>query len=760
MRPDDPLATHFRLARPQQLALGKLGITTVRDLLYHFPSRYDRGGSESAIKGLSRGGSATLFGTIHKLDTRRSWKRRIPVGEGELRDSSGAIKIMWFHQPYLAKKFSEGQFVKAVGVVSGSGEKLYLANPHVERADPADVGLLSPRAEAPGALFAIYPESRGVSSLWFRHALARAFEKGALDHLEDPISADVLARYHLPSLAEALVRIHTPEKLAHAEAARKRFAFEEIFTLRVAQARERAENDAMPSAAIRDGARLANEFLARIPFPPTGAQRRAIEEICNDLGEPRPMARLLEGDVGSGKTLVAAATAYAVVNSRPSGRESGTLQVAYMAPTEILAKQHFRSFIEYYRHLPISIALLTGSGCQKFPSKVSPDEPTDISRAQLLKWVESGEIAMLVGTHALIQKSVRFKHLEYAIVDEQHRFGTRQRAALAQKNSIKDGGRAAAGIAEHRPRTPRVFSDVRKDEVERSGGSGFAMPAAAQAAPHFLSMTATPIPRTLALTLYGDLDLSVLDELPQDRARITTAIVTPSKRDEAYEKIRAQVREGRQAYVICPRIEEPDPAKIGALIAKSAKAEVARLKKDVFSEFEMGLLHGAMRPAEKDAVMRRFADGDIDILVATSVVEVGVNVPNATVILIEGAERFGLSQLHQLRGRVQRSSHPPYCFLLAESRGEAALKRLRILEKSADGFALAEADLETRGTGDLYGVKQWGVSDIGMEALKNPKLINAAREEARRIVTADPALETYPALKARAAFAARALHAE
>ena len=717
MNPADQLASHFRLTAAHEKALQKLGLKTVGDLLYHFPVRYDQSGGESAIRELRHGESATVFGTIGKLKTRRSWKRRIPVGEAVVSDASGSVKIMWFHQPYLAKKFFEGQFVKAVGIVGGK-DSPYLANPHVELADPAEAGILAGSIQTEGTLFAVYPESRGVTSLWVRHALARVLESDILSRMDDPVPADVRERYHLPELKDALVWIHTPEKLTHAQSARKRFAFEEIFTLQVALGEERQDNDAQHAFPVERAAALADTFLDSSPFPPTAAQRRAIAEINADVVQTRPMARLLEGDVGSGKTLVAAAAAYAVVNSRPPGRASGTLQVAYMAPTEILAQQHFQSFIAYFKHLPINIALITGSGCQKFPSKVSKDRPTDISRSQLLKWVASGEIAMVCGTHALIQKSVKFQHLACAIVDEQHRFGTRQRRALAQKGADQ------------------------------------------KMLPHFLSMTATPIPRTLALTLYGDLDLSILDELPPGRARISTSIVKPQERQLAYDAVRVELKKGRQAYVICPRINEPDPQKIGALIAKSAKAEAVRLKKDVFPEFSVGLLHGAMKSDEKDAVMEKFSRGNIDILVATSVVEVGINVPNATVILIEGAERFGLSQLHQLRGRVQRSSHPPRCYLFSDVKTDVALKRLRTLEETDDGFKLAEADLEARGAGDLYGQKQWGVTDIGMEALKNVKLIRAAREEAHQLLRENPTLSKYPALAAKAAKARRELHGE
>jgi len=718
MLPSDPLEKHFRLVPTQTRALRKLGIETLSDLLYHLPARYDQSGNEESIGGLVAGQEATIFGTIKKLETRRSWKRKIPIGEAVIEDGSGTIKVMWFHQPYLAKKYIEGTFVKAVGQVGGKDGKLYLANPHVEPADPTDAGIfvgVKKNTSKKPELFAVYPESRGVTSLWFRHAIARILQPELLEQLKDPIPEDVLARYHLPVLHDAVRFAHAAEEMRHAEAARKRFSFEEIFAIQVSRAQERAQNDSQDSFPIKNAEAATKTFLSSIPFPPTSAQVRAIKDICKDFEGGHPMARLLEGDVGSGKTLVAAATSYAVVTSRPPNRTSGTLQVAYMAPTEILAQQHFESFIEYFKELPIQIGLITGSGCKKYPSKSSRGEATTISRAQLLKWVANGEIAIVLGTHALIQKSVKFQHLAYAIVDEQHRFGTRQRRALAQKGD---------------------------------------------AAPHFLSMTATPIPRTLALTIYGDLDISVLDELPPGRAKIKTVIVQQKNRASAYEAVREELKKGRQAYVICPRIDEPDPKNQNALMAKSVKAESARLKKEVFPEFEIGLLHGAMKPSEKDDVMREFSTGKIDILVATSVVEVGVNVPNATAIIIEGAERFGLSQLHQLRGRVMRSSAPPLCFLFTESKNDISLKRLRALEKSDDGFSLAEADLENRGAGDLFGRAQWGVSDLGMEALKNPRLIAAAKEEAKLLVERDPSLSNHPALAERILESAGELHEE
>jgi ATP-dependent DNA helicase RecG len=419
---------------------------------------------------------------------------------------------------------------------------------------------------------------------------------------------------------------------------------------------------------------------------------------------------------------VAAATAYLVATSLPpkgpirgERRIAGTLQVAYLCPTEILAKQHFSTFISYFREHPIPIGLITGSECRKFPSRVRHEESAKLSKAAFKKMVANGEIPIVIGTHALIEKSLSFRYFAYAIIDEQHRFGTMHRQKLAAKGAIM---------------------------------------------PHLLSMTATPIPRTLALTLYGDLDLTLLDEMPAGRKRVMTEVLGSKERERAYERVRSELAAGRQAYVICPRIDEPDPEKELALQAKSVKAEAERLKKDVFPSATIGILHSKMKPAEKEETMKKFEDGDTDILVATSVVEVGVNVPNATVILIEGAERFGLAQLHQLRGRVLRSVRQSYCFALPETFGPATRERMRAFASAKNGFELAEYDLALRGAGELSGGRQWGVSDIAMEALKNIKLVEAARAEAAALVARDPELRQYPALALRASAADRQMHLE
>ena len=720
MNAADIIEQHFTRLKPEQKrALKKLGIHSIRDLLYHFPARYESSGDVGTIAGIAPGAEVTLYGTVRKPDIRKTWKSRRPIAEAWLEDASGKIKMMWFSQPYIAKSLHDGMVVKVSGRVAGTGTKVYLANPAIDKSpvapDTVNDSLFQQGSTLDTTLYPIYPESQGVSSLWFLHAMKKVFETGAHERLEDPIPSEILARYKLPSLSAALVFIHAPQKMPDATAARKRFAFEEIFALQVVMQQRRQtllQEKALPVTV--DRAKLA-DFVASFPFPATAAQMRAIEAIISDFERPHPMLRLLEGDVGSGKTAVAAATAYLVATSLPKGRIAGTLQVAYLCPTEILAKQHFSTFISYFRDHPIPIGLITGSECRKFPSRVRYEESAKLSKVAFRKMVAQGEIPIVIGAHALIEKSLAFKYFAYAIIDEQHRFGTAHRQKLATKGAIN---------------------------------------------PHLLSMTATPIPRTLALTLYGDLDLTLLDEMPAGRKRVITEVLGPKERERAYERVRAELAADHQAYVICPRIDEPDPAKELALQAKSVKAEAARLQKHVFPAASIDIVHSKMKPTEKEDVMRRFEKGEVDILVATSVVEVGVNVPNATVILIEGAERFGLAQLHQLRGRVIRSTHQSYCFTLPESLGETTRERMNAFKNAQNGFELAEYDLTLRGAGELSGGKQWGVSDIAMEALKNIKLVEAARAEAARLVARDPRLENHPALAIRASLADRQMHLE
>ena len=708
MQLSDKLEIKFRLDVNQKKALNRLSVFSVHDLLFHFPVRYSDISELKKISDLIPGETATVYGKVSKLKTRKAFRSKIPMGEGEIEDLSGSIKIIWFNQAYLAKMIKNNETVKLTGKVTTSKNGNYLANPEFEKIpempiDSHDSLFNKNGAETEtGFSYPVYRETKGITSKWFYHAIDKILKEKTLDNLTDYIPADILKKYNLPSLKTALIWIHKPKNQKDAEAARKRFAFEEVFCIQLERQHDKIEYKKNKAFQIENQEKSVSEFLNRFPFKATDSQENSIKTILEDMSRTYPMSRLLEGDVGSGKTAVAATAAYLVVKQRPKGQTFGNLQVAYMAPTEILASQHFESFIQYFRHLPINIGLITGSGCKKFPSKVNPSGWTDISRTQLLKWTANGEMPILIGTHALIQKTVKFKNLAFVVIDEQHRFGTAQRRKL-----------------------------VRKDNI----------------APHLLSMTATPIPRTLALTVYGDLDLSLLDQMPTGRKQIITEIITPDKRAATYENIRKELQAGRQLYIICPRIFEPDPEKELALNVKSAVSEAKRLKKEIFKEYEIGVLHSKMSKQKKEDVMRDFTNGKIHILCATSVVEVGVNVPNATVIIIEGAERFGLAQLHQLRGRVIRSNHQAYCYVFAEAKSDKTIERLKALKTAKNGFELAELDLSLRGAGELSGTKQWGISDLGMEAIKNLKMVEAARVEAIRLISLDSELSKYPLLK-------------
>jgi len=722
---DSSISEHFRITPVQKSALKHLGIESIEDLLHHFPVRYGDTAEAKNIDSLQAGDTAAIFGKITGLKTGKGWKSKVAMADGYVEDETGRIHCIWFNQPYVAKMFSDGMLVRIEGKISErrGKQELYFSNPKIETVGVLPIGVgdsLFGDGNEAHTLYPVYPESRGISSSWIYHALQKIFKSGMLESLEDPLPEDILKKYHLPGMKTALIWIHTPLNRDHALSARKRFSFEEVFVIQLGKKRARKEYEAHPSFLIETDKKNVQEFIRRFPFKSTDAQNRAVESILADMKRECAMSRLLEGDVGSGKTAVAAASAYAVIASK--------LQTAYMCPTEILATQHFESFIQYFSYMPIQIGLITGSGCRKFPSKVNPKGWTDISRAQLLKWVAGGEIAVLIGTHALIQKSVGFKDLAYVIIDEQHRFGTAQRAKLVKKNQMKMPGEADAA-----PLLP---------------------------APHLLSMTATPIPRTLALTMYGDLDLTLLDESPAGRKPVITELVLPGKREEVYEKIRQELRAGRQMYVICSRINDPDPDKEAAVIAKSVKEEAKRLKQHIFPEYEIGILHSKMKPGEKESAMNAFKSKKTHILCATSVVEVGVNVPNATVIIIEGAERFGLAQLHQLRGRVIRSADQAYCYAFTETSSAKSIERLKALQTAKNGFELAELDLAQRGAGRLSGAQQWGVSDIAMEALQNLKMVEAARMEAARLIEADIMLKGYPALKKRVDMHAEEAHFE
>ncbi|MEI7462813.1 MAG: DEAD/DEAH box helicase, partial [Candidatus Taylorbacteria bacterium] len=606
---------HFRITPVQRSALHKLGIHTINDLLHYFPIRYGDTAEAYSIDSLIHGDTAVIYGKLSGLKTSKGFHTKIAMADGYVEDETGRIHCVWFNQPYVAKMYTNGMLVRVEGKISQRRKKekvppiplaglrgdvtlperaenrsilgeLYFSNPKIEVVDKLPIGVgdsLFGDDNEKHTLYPVYPESRGITSLWMYHAIQKIFKSSVFEQIEDPIPEDILKKYNLPTVKTAMIWIHTPLNKDDALSARKRFSFEEIFTIQLGKQQAKKEYETLPSFAIEANRDNVREFIKRFPFTATNAQNQAITKILDDFNRDHAMSRLLEGDVGSGKTAVAAATAYAVMVSRSGikklnpvdtkGLSEGAtatekeraaskrrrdpeeqqglvlnsadsikqLQVAYMCPTEILATQHFESFISFFSYMPIQIALITGSVCKKFPSKVNPKGWTDISRAQLLKWVADGSISVVIGTHSLIQKSVVFRNLAYVIIDEQHRFGTSQRAKLVKKA----GGEA------------------------RTHGSPI---------PHLLSMTATPIPRTLALTMYGDLDLTLLDESPAGRKPIITELVLPTDRTSTYEKIGLELKTGRQMYVICPRIDEPDPDKEAAVIAKSVKEEARRLK--------------------------------------------------------------------------------------------------------------------------------------------------------------------------------------
>ena len=681
---DDPARQIRRMDAKTVGGLAALGVHTVRDLLYLLPRRHDDRADVTAVRDIYPGGNFTLEGELADLRSASVGQRRIQLTEAILRDDTGDIELQWFGQGYLARTLRVGSRLVVTGKAETKQGRLTLA--------PGDHEISGARQPSlnTGRIVPIYRLTQGMTARNLRSLIWRAIV-GYLNAVVDPLPDALLNRAGLVGLADAIRDVHYPPDAAAAERARRRLAFDEIlsFQLAILGRRRHRERDAR-GVAVKYQPAAVDGFLGSMPFTPTGAQRRCIGEITGDMarGTP-PMSRLLQGEVGSGKTLVALAAVLAAASAQR--------QSALMAPTEVLAEQHFRTVGQllsgfaqpwaqdnllsaYLPNLPrpFAVGLLTGS------TRAKP-------RREALRMAAEGHLDLLVGTHALIQDGVELPNLALAIADEQHRFGVEQRTALR--------GRGAEQ-------------------------------------PHALMMSATPIPRTLQLTLYGDLDVSTIDELPPGRQEIMTRVVPEDKRRAAYGFVRQQVAAGRQAFIICPLVEESEK-----LDARAAVDEHKRLAREVFPDLRLGLLHGRMPARDKDKAMRQFRDGALDILVATAVVEVGIDVPNATVMLIDGADRFGLSQLHQFRGRVGRGEHKSYCLLLSESDSERARERLTALQTYRDGFRLAEIDLQMRREGDIFGTSQSG--DQTMLRIANifdQDLLALARREALLIMEADPEL--------------------
>lgn len=649
--------------------LAALDLHTIEDLLYHFPHRYDDYTLLRPINRLSFGEQVTIIGTIWETRLRRA--RNLKLVESVIADGTGRIQATWFNQPWLAEKLKAGQQI----VLSGTVDQ-YLGRPVFQNPawEPLEMEPLRTRRIVP-----VYPLTQGISAQKMREIMKRTvaeFARHVPDPLPDPLRKD-LGFYKLP---KALKQIHFPDKQENIHRARQRIAFDELFLLQLGMLGMRRDWQAVPGLPIPLDARALERFFEGLPFLLTRAQQRVIAEIAADMREGVPMNRLLQGDVGSGKTVVAAAAMVLVVQAG--------YQAAMMAPTEILAEQHYQGIKQMLAGMDINVTLLTGS-------------TSAAERTQIYEGISNGTAQVVLGTHALIQENVQFRHVALAIIDEQHRFGVDQRKALRDKGT---------------------------SSVEGNG--------ATQPNPHLLVMSATPIPRSLALSIYGDLDLSILDELPPGRQEIKTRWLRPSERERAYAFVRGQCEQGRQAFIICPLVEESDK-----IVAKSAVEEHARLQEQVFPDLKLGLLHGRMKAAEKEEAMRAFSAGETNILVATSVIEVGIDIPNSTVMLIEGANRFGLAQLHQFRGRVGRGEHQSYCLLLADAISEDAEQRLEALEQTNDGFFLAEKDLEIRGPGEFLGRQQSGLPELHLASLTDMALLEVAREQAQLLFREDPLLE-------------------
>jgi len=687
-----------------QRRLKKFGIKTIQDILFHFPSRYDDFSDiikiSQALQKLAK--TVCVQGKITKIKDTKTFKKWMNITEALVRDETSEIKVIWFNQIYITKTLKEGDFVCLAGKVSLGKEGLYLNNPAYEKINEWSENNSLTHT---GRIVPVYPETRGVTSRWFRFIIKPLLVR-FVNIIPESLPLEIINKNKFLSINDALWQLHFPDSFESADAAKARFSFEELFLIQLSVLKEKAKLMQFKAPACKMDTVLMKEFTESLPFQLTDSQKKCSFQILKDLEKSVPMSRLLEGDVGSGKTVVATMASLSIVKNG--------FQVAFMAPTEILAKQHFREVSNLLSKFNVSVGLLTGKESRIFEN----DKIVELKRNELLK----KNVNILIGTHSLIQKGVTFKNLALVIVDEQHRFGVNQRAHLFEGLKL---------------------------------------------VPHLLSMTATPIPRTLALTVYGDLDLSLITEMPKNRKKIKTLIVEPKDRTTAYEFIEKEAKEGKGIFVICPKIEAKSPSissgqSFGSFVpqnydlrslaqndVKAVKEEYEKLSKDIFPDLRITMLHGKMKSEEKERIMLDFKKGEIDILVSTSVVEVGVDVQRATIMMIEGAERFGLAQLHQFRGRVGRSDMQSYCFLFTTSPDQLNRKRLKALVDFNDGFKLAQIDLEIRGPGQLYGSQQWGIPDMAMQGLSNIFLVEKTRSAAKEILEKDPQLKNYPLLKER-----------
>ncbi len=640
--------------------LKKLGINTVEELLYHFPRRYEDRSLLKKFSQLKDGDTETILGTVAGCQDIRP-RKGLTITKVAIYDGSSMGYAVWFNQPYIKKQIPQGTEILVTGKVARKFSYIQISVVDFEildNDDPIHTGRIIP----------VYPATEGLQTKALRSIMKFAVEQYGFAQ-DEFLPRYLLQKYKFYTLSEALSKIHFPEKMEDVNEARRRLVFEELFLLQTGISLQKVSNHNEQGIRHKKNGPLVNKFLQKLPFVLTRAQLQVLNEICRDMEENRPMNRLLQGDVGSGKTVIAAAALTKTVENGYQG--------ALMAPTEILAEQHWQGMQELFQPLGIQVALLTGS--------LNKNE-----KHKTIEGIKEGRTDIVVGTHSVIQDEVEFCKLGLAITDEQHRFGVKQRAKLK--------------------------------------GKGYH--------PDVLVMTATPIPRTLALTVYGDLDISVIDELPPGRLPVKTYWITEQMINRVHKFIRQHVQNGKQVYYICPLVEESDKIDV------SAAVELAEtLQAKVFPDLAIGLMHGRLKQETKEAVMREFRNGTLHILVSTTVVEVGVDVPNATIIIIQDADRFGLAQLHQLRGRVGRSTDQAYCILVANPSTGEGKARMKIMQSTSDGFVIAEEDLKLRGPGEFFGTRQSGMPDLKIaDLIKDIKVLQTAREEAQDLVSQDPGL--------------------
>lgn len=662
---DQRLDARFLKTRDSYISkLREMGVRTLRDLLLYFPRTYRDEQDFTKINAMRTDQVNVVQAKVKSIINVPTRSGKV-VTKAVVADETGEIPVLWFNQSRIKQLFFKGSDIVLTGKLKYERGRSMLMSPKYER--PSGILLHT------GRIVPVYSEKDEVTSKWLREKIYRLLPYA--QYFEEFLPPWILEEAALMKLPEAIYHVHFAQDEEHLQKARERLIFDELFLLQFLMLKRKY---LWRKGFFGEGKGVKNidlePFLDALPFKLTGAQSRVIAEIFEDLKKSSPMLRLVQGDVGAGKTAVAAAAIYAM-------KQAG-YQSALMAPTEILARQHFKNLIKLLGPFGLNVQILTGS---------IPEGEKEI----VLRQLATGTCDLVVGTHALIQESVTFKHLGLVVIDEQHRFGVKQRAVF----KIHD-------------------------------------------APHILNLSATPIPRTMALTLYGDQELSILDEMPPDRQSIITRLVPEAKRNDAYLWISDQIAKGRQVFIICPLIEESE-----VLEVKAVTLEYERLKKEVFTQHRLALLHGRMKAEEKDKIMSRFSRGELDILVSTSVVEVGIDVPNATIMMIEGADRFGLAQLHQFRGRVGRGAHQSYCFLFSDSMNDEALQRLKYMVKFKSGFDLAELDLRMRGPGEVYGVKQSGLPDFKVATYTNLALMNRVRNYAQKLVDIDVDLDASPLLR-------------